>query len=309
MITVSKETLMHPDYLTNFAEELCQMLETLIDAEFDKGDNTDFDFIDECADAINAIRSGDNAQIIPVISRKDFLKKVGIKTENKFRIFAAACAVTVLVFAACTQIEFEENISIVRALSGIVSEFFTNEKQIEATTQLTTATEEASLINISIETSPDFKEEYYVGERFSDRGIKVFGEYDNGERILIRIDNYTVKVSDDFGTAPKTETVKITVGNFTKTLEVRVIESVETKKLTSIYAVFPDSFNFTANNLNTIDLSKMEVFAVYSNGEERALLPNDYTVETEVERHLLEKKAFVTVSFEDCSCSFVIYEK
>lgn len=287
MMTVSREILMHPDFMTNLAYELCGMLEALIDAEFDKGDDTDFDFIDECVDAINAIRSGDGAQILPLISRKDFLKKVVVKSGKKFKIIVAACAAIVLLFVAGTQIEVEENISIVQALSGIVSDFFTNEKQAE---EITTTTEkEASLVNISVETTPEFKTEYYVGEKFSGRGIRVFGEYDNGERMLVRIEDYTVEVPESFGTEPKYETVKIIVGNFTQTVEIRVIEGIETKKLNSIYAVFPDEFDFTADDLKNVDLSKMKVYAVYSNGDERELSADEYTVETELQKHLLKK--------------------
>ena len=312
MMTLNKEILMHPDFMTDLANELCGMLEEIIDAEFDKGDDTDFDFIDECADAINAIRSGDESQILPIISRKDFLKKVGVKTESKFKILVAACAAIAILFTAGTQIEVEENVSIVQALSGIVSDFFTNTKQVEeVTTQpaTTTTQKEASLINISVVTTPEFKTEYYVGEKFSDNGLKVFGEYDNGERRLVRIEDYTVEVSDSFGTEPKYETVKITVGNFTQTLDVRVIESLETKKLTSIYAIFPDNFDFTSNDLNNIDLSEMQVYAVYSNGDETELSADEYTVETEIEKNLFEENAFVTVSYEGCSCSFMVFKE
>lgn len=312
MMAVSKEILMHLDFTVNLANELCSILEVLIDAEFEKGDDTDFDFIDECADAINTIRSGDDSQILPVISRKDFIKKVGIKTEHRLKILVAACAAIAILFAAGTQIDVEENVSFVQALSGIVSDFFTNEKQIEATTiqpVTTTSEKEANLISINVETTPDFKTEYYVGEKFSDKGIRVFGEYDNGERRLVRIDDYTVEVSDSFGTAPKYETVKITVGNFTQTIEVRIIESLEAKKLTSVYAVFPDEFDFTANDLNDIDLSGMQVYAVYSNGDKTELSTEEYTVETEIEKQLFKKRAFITVRSEDCSCSFVINEK
>ncbi len=310
MITVSKEILMHPDFMTNLADELCTMLEALIDAEFDKCDDTDFDFIDECADAINAIRSGDESQILPLISRKDFLKKVGIKTERRFKVLIAAAAAIAILFTAGTQIEVEENISIVQALSGIVSDFFTNEKQIEATTtQRATATEKTpKLINITVETTPEFKTEYYVGEKFINEGIRVFAEYDNGERILVRIDDYTVEVSDSFGTEPKYETVKIITAGFTQTLEVRIIESLETKKLTSIYAIFPDDFNFTAEDLNAVDLSEMQVYAVYSSGDEKALGFDEYTIEKEYKKSLFDKTLTVTVSFEGCSCSFTIYE-
>ncbi len=315
MMTVSKEILMHPDFVTNLADELCAMLEALIDAEFDKGDETDFDFIDECADAINVIRSGDNSQILPVISRKDFLKKVGIKTERKFRIFVAAAAAIALIFTAGTQIEVEENISIVQALSGIVSEFFRDEKPVEATTTQPATTVAATtekipeLIDITVETTPEFKTEYYVGEKFSKNGIKVFGEYDNGERMLVRITDYTVEVSDTFGTEPKYETVKISVGDLTHTLEVRIIENIETKKLTSIYAIFPEDFDFTAKDLNNIDLSQMQVYAVYSNGDETELTADEYAVDIEIEKRLFKEEAFVTVSYEGCSCSFMVFKE
>ncbi len=312
MMTVSKEILMHPDFMGNLANELCHMLEAIIDAEFDKGDDTDFDFIDECADAINAIRSGDEAKILPLISRKDFLKKVGIKTERKFKALIAACAAITVLFTAGTQIKVEENVTLVQALSGFVSEFFENVISEDETTQhVTTTTEkEASLINITVETTPEFKTEYIVGESFSGNGLKVFGEYDNGERMLVRIDDYTVEVSDSFGTEPKYEMVKITVGDFTQTLEVRVIESLETKKLTSIYAIFPESFDFTANDLNNIDLSEMQVYAVYSNGDETELSADEYTVETEIGKTVFKpKEAFVTVSYEGCSCSFMVFKE
>ena len=311
MMTVNREILMHPDFMTNLADELCTMLEALIDTEFAKGDDTDFDFIDECADAINAIRSGDESQILPIISRKDFLKKVGIKTERKFKIWIAAAAAITILFTAGTRIEVEENISIVQALSGIVSDFFTNEKQIEATTTQPATTTEKSpeLINITVETTPEFKTEYYVGEKFSDNGIKVFGEYDNGERILVRINDYTVEVSDTFGTQPKYETVKITAAGFIQTLEVRIIESIETKKLNSVYAIFPEDFTFTAKDLNNIDLSQMKVYAVYSNGDETELTADEYMVETEIERKLFEENAFVTIRFEGCSCSFMVFKE
>lgn len=318
MMTVTGEILMHPDFTNNPADELCSMLEELIDAEFEKGDDTDFDFIDECADAINAIRSGDTAKVLPVISRKDFLKKVGIKTESRFKALIAAAAAIAILFTAATQIEIEEDITIAQALSGIVSDFFTNEKQIEATTQpaettvqTTTVpvTQAASLINISVETTADFRKEYYVGEKFSDKGLRVFGEYDNGERRLVRIDDYTVEVSDTFGTRAKYETVKITVGDFTQTLEVRVIESVETKKLTSIYALFPEDYDFTAKDLDNIDLSDMQVYAVYSNGDETELTADEYTLDIEIEKSLFREEAFVTVGYEECSCSFMVFKE
>ncbi|MBE6770967.1 MAG: hypothetical protein E7547_02325 [Ruminococcaceae bacterium] len=314
MMTVNKEILMHPDFIANLADELCEMLEALIDAEFDKGNDTDFDFIDECADAINSIRSGNTAQILPLVSRKDFLKKLGIKTDSKIKIFVAACAAIALIFTAGTQIEVEENISVMQALSGIVSEFFTGKKQIEATTQPESTTqmqteEVAVITGITVETMSEFKSEYYVGESFSEKGIKVFAEYSNGERILVKSGDYTVEIPDGFATQPKYEKLIIKSNGFTHEITVRVIESLESKKLNSIYALFPDDFDFTAEDVKNIDLGEMQVFAVYSNGDETELSADEYTVNSEYEKTLFEESATVTVEYENCSCSFMVFKE
>lgn len=313
MMTVNKEILLHPDFTADIAFELCEMLEAIIDDEFEKGNETDFDFIDECADAINSIRSGDTVKILPLISRKDFFGRLGIKTESRFRIAAAVCAALAILFAAGTQIKTEENISLLQAFSGVVSEFFKGEKPVEATTAqpapATTAAERASIIGITVETDPEFKTEYYIGEEFITEGLRVFAEYENGERTVIKADGYLVEVSDSFGAKTGYETVTIMAGNFKQTLEVRVIENLTTVKLNSIYALFPEGFDFTADNLNDIDLDEMQVFAVYSDGSERELPASEYTVEYKQKKTLFEESVTVSVEYEGCSCSFVISKK
>ncbi|MBQ4626510.1 MAG: bacterial Ig-like domain-containing protein [Clostridia bacterium] len=309
MMTVSKEILSHPDFTDNLALNLCKMLEALIDAEFEKGDGTDFNFIDECADAINAIRSGDTAQILPLISRKDFLGRLGIKNKRRLLPAVAACAAAALLFVAVTQLETEENVSIAQAFSGIVSELFSGRQQHETTKphETTAPTREtADITGISVDITPEFKSEYFVGEAFSKKGLRVFAEYSNGERRLVGADGYSVEVSDSFGTQPKYETVKIKAGDFSHAIEVRVIESLSTDKLNSVYAVLPDNFSFTAEDLNSIDLGEMRVFAVYSSGREKELSKNEYSVEIEQKKTLFEKKATVTVKYENCSCSFSV---
>lgn len=310
MMTVNKEILLHHDFMNGFAYELCEALEALIDAEFEKGDETDFDFIDECAQTINAIRSGDTAQILPLISRRDFFKKIGVKTDEKIKVIVVACAAIAVIFTAATQIEVRENISIVQALSGIVSEFFKGEKPIETTTAKPETTEKSTvIIGIDVETTPEFRSEYYVGERFSTEGLRVFAEYENGERTVIKSGDYSVEIPDSFGAKAGYETVTVKVGNFKQTIEVRVIESLSTKKLNSIYAVFPDGFDFTADDLNDIDLDEMQVYAVYSDGSEKELPANEYTVEYEQKRTLFKESVTVTVEYDGCSCSFVIYSE
>lgn len=319
MMTVSKEILMHPDFLNNLADELCQMLEALIDAEFEKGDETDFDFIDECADAINAIRSGDDSQVLPLISRKEFLSKVGVKTERKFKVFVAACAAVAVLFAAGTQIRTEENITLVHSLSGIVSNLIEKTFSKDETTQPestqpestseTPQTEKVEIIGISVETTADFKTEYIVGESFSDKGIKVFAEYSNGERKLVSAKGFTLRIPGSFAEKAGYETVVISAEGFEKTLEVRVIDSIQTPKLTSVYALFPEDFTFTAKDIDNISLEGMQVFAVYSNGTERELSKDEYEVTAQTEKTLFEQSSWVTVSYGGCSCSFRIMKE
>lgn len=329
MITVSKEILLHPDFTENFADKLCEMLEDFMDEIFESDEEIDFDFIDECADVINAIRSGDNAQILPVISRKEFLEKLDVKTNNKLGIIAASVAVAILILFAGTQIKTEENISVIKALSGFVSEIFHSEQITETTTvhteetdtkrEVTTKTSETTtaditeeIVNIekiSVETTPDFRTEYYVGEKFSQNGIKVFAEYDNGERKLVQQKDYTVHVSEKFGTQAKYETVTIKSNGFTERLTVRVIENTSTKKLNSIYAAFPDTFDFTAEDLENFRCDSMQVFALYSDGSEKELKKGEYAVSYEHVKTLFKETLNVTVEYEDCFCTFAVSKK
>ncbi|MGN0573263.1 MAG: bacterial Ig-like domain-containing protein, partial [Acutalibacteraceae bacterium] len=60
---------------------------------------------------------------------------------------------------------------------------------------------------------------------------------------------------------------------------------------------------------NNIDLSEMQVYAVYSDGSERELTADEYSVETEREKTLFKENVTVTVSYEGCSCSFKVFEE
>lgn len=317
MITLNKEILSHPDFMDNLADELCEYLEALIDAEFEKGDDCDFDFIDECADVINEIRSG-GADILPFISRREFFKKITGKTEGRYKAVIAACAAIAVIFGFGVAFEKTESTSFVRELSGYISELFGIENTLEKptlpkpqppqTTEAQTTQSEAVITDIEIQTTSGFKSEYSVGEEFSSEGINVFAEYDNGERKLLTADEYSVEVAFGFASQAKYETVTVRAYGFEKTLEVRVIETLETKKLTSVYALFTEDFDFTAEDLDRIDLSAMQVYAVYSDSSEKELSAEEYTVEFEDESTIFKKQTLVTVSFEGCSCSFIMSE-
>lgn len=307
-MTITKEILMHGDFTSAFVQELCGMLEAAIDAEFEKGDDTDFDFIDECAQAINSIRSGETVQVLPVISRKEFMRKIGIDKTNRFRT-AAVCAALALVLAAGTLIKTEEKISLIQAFTGAVSEFFKEEKAPLTTVSPSVTTEKAELINVFFETTDVFRTEYRIGEKFSTQGIKVIAEYSDGSKQLFDVGEYTVEISEDFGTAAQYEKVTLHSHGFSAEFTVRVIEGESTKKLNSIYAVFPEGFDFTTDDFDSFECDGMRVYAVYSNGDEKELSSEDFVVVKEKKGMLGDRHIMITVTYDGCSCSFAVYER
>lgn len=313
MITLNKEILSHPDFTDNLADMLCEYLEELIDAEFEKGDETDFDFIDECANAINSIRSGNTAEILPVISRREFIKKVsGSSHKTVIKTAIAICAALAVIFSANTILSKTQNIDIIREVSGFFTEIFKGEaKPVETTQpQTTEAPAQAPVITgISVETDDNFKTEYYTGEKFSSDGLSVFAEYDNGEKKRLSKDEYTVTVSKDFGSEAKYETVTVEAAGLIEYVEIRVINSISTPKLTSIYAILPDDFKFTAKDLYNIEIDGMQVYAVYSDNSEKELGAGEYEINIETEKRLFEEYATVTIVYENCSCSFMVFKE
>ena len=53
----------------------------------------------------------------------------------------------------------------------------------------------------------------------------------------------------------------------------------------------------------------MQVFAVYSDKNEKELTADDYTVEITDISTLFEKKVIVTVKYETVSCSFTVFKE
>lgn len=310
-MTVNKNILMHRDFVCDFETELCNALEAAIDSEFEKGDSADFDFIDECAKAINTIRSGESVQLLPLISDKDFINKLKGKSKVNYKIVIALCAVFALVFSAGAIIKNEYILSVSESLSGFIYELFEYDKkpsEIKETEskETITSTQPLRVIGIEIETTPEFKTEYFVGERFSQKGLKVFAEQLNGERLLLNSGSYSVDISETFASKADYETVIINYFGFSESIEVRVIESIKTPKLNSVYVVFPDDFEFTVEDAGKINLEQMQVFAVYSDGKEEKLDDGEYTAEIEIKNSLFNKSVDITVMYQDCSCSFTV---
>lgn len=323
-VTVNKDILLHPDFSQNLNEILCNYLNALIDEELEKED-ADFDFIDECADAINSIRNGFVDAVIPVISRKDFMAKLGIRTVRFSKAFAAVIAAALMLVAANGIIASATDYNIIEEVSKKIVEFFTQEEeppepttQPDATTTAPPVTQESSTDEsttavrkaeaITVEFSSQFKKEYNVGESFSPDGIQVFLIYDDGGREKIERKDYSLKVPSDFGKEAGYETVTVTFKDFESSFKVRILNTKETPLLTSVYATFPPGYEFKSDDLENIDLSRMKVFAVYSDESEKELTADEYTVKFEDNSTLFEKKVFVTVTYKTASCSFTVFK-
>ena len=315
-VTVNREVFLHPDFMQDISETLCNYLNSLIDAELEK-EVADFDFIDECASAINSIREGFVDAVIPVISRKDFMAKLGIKTNRVSKTFAAVIAAAIMLVAGNSAIAAATDYNIIEEVAQKIAEFISNSEEettLPPQTDPTTKPAQTTVLHqkeedITIEFEEGFKTEYNVGEQLNTNGLKVYLLYDDGSKKELEAESYKITASPSFGKAAGYETVTVNYGGFEQSFKVRILNTESTPLLTSIYAIFPQDYDFTAGDLNNIDLSFMQVYAVYSDGKEKEITPDDYAVDIADISTLFEKKVLVTVSFEGCSCSFTVFKE
>ena len=320
-ITIMKEHFHHPDFTENFKSLMCEYLNSLIDEELYKEDS-DFDFIDECANAINAIREDFEGTILPLISKRKFMEKAGYEKKNNFvKIIAAACAAVVVVVAFNTTVEKTTDVNLIRKTSDWVQSLFTKEvttenpteKQTEKTTFEKEETVSQTFVpeakKIELEFSDSFKHEYKVGESLNLNGLTVLISYSDETIKNVPCSKYEISVSPDFGTKAGYETVTVKCGPLEESFTVRIINTEKTALLSSVYAIFPDTFTFTSSNLTNIDLKDMQVFAVYSDGMEKELTDSEYELIFENISDEMEEKVMVTVKYKTTSCSFVIFKE
>ena len=279
-VTVNREVFLHPDFMQDISETLCNYLNSLIDAELEKED-ADFDFIDECACAINAIREGFVDAVLPVISRKEFMAKIGIKTNRVSKAFAAVIAAAIMLVAGNSAIAAATDYNIIEEVAQKVAEFISNSEEettLPPLTEPTTKPAQTMVLqkkeeDITLEFEDSFKTEYDVGEAFDSKGLKIYLLYDDGSKKELEAKSYKITASPSFGKSAGYETVTVSYGEFEQSFKVRILNTESTPLLTSIYAIFPEDYDFTEDDLNNIDLSFMQVYAVYSDGKEKESAP------------------------------------
>lgn len=310
-IVVNKSILLGEDFTGNLEEALCAYLNNLIDEELAKGDETDFDLIDEYADAINCIREN-GADILPVISSKDFMKKIGIAPKSpafKIAAIAAALAVVIGIGAVTTQGSPSE---IARDVAKYFRELF-NVYELEPVTEQipetsTAKADESTTQRIKIKWielrfGDSFRREYYVGESFDKTGLEVVALTTEGSYTT---DDYTVKFDSPFAEKAGEQTVTVTAYGFSESFKVRILNNEKTPVLNSIYATFPEGFDFTYKG--EPDLSGMQVYAVYSDGKEQELPSGEYSVTVNETKLPFRKTAAVKIEYCGCTSEFVMKE-
>lgn len=273
--------------------EIAELINNVIDEELDK-EEPDCDLIDECIDILESIENDDYSNVIPFV-KKAYKGRI----NKKIWSILVACAI------------------ILAASIGTVAVGYTVEKILEAkeaeqttvttTTTTTTQTTSLSAIKLIVTFDSSFKDEYVIGGKFNPDGIILNVEMSDGTLKKLSTFEYEIITDKNFGKTEKYETVTVKYENLTETFRVRVLRDEDTRVLNSVYAAFPDDFDFRTDDINNIDLTGMEVYAVYSDKSEEKLSADEYTVETE----LLPdgKTAMITVRYESVYAQFGIKER
>lgn len=291
---------------TSFKAEVAELINSLIDEELSK-DEPNCDFIDECINTLEELESENFAKVIP------FVKKHAGKTfRQKFVSVAAACAILAAISFGAVAVSHtieQKREAKTTTVTQAVTESTTAERALttEAVTTMTKPTTQAAMPKgIRLRFGDSFKDEYYIGEKLDTSGITAVVSYSDGTEKIVPLADCKVTADDGFGTRERYETVKISFGNASETFRVRVLRKEDTKVLNSVYASFPEGFDFTTKDIDNIDLSGMEVYAIYSDRSEKKLNRGEYTVKTE---KLPNGTAFITITYEGVYTTFGIKEE
>ena len=305
-LKVTKEILNSIYDDKSFKAEAAELINSLIDEELLK-DEPNCDFIDECINTLDELENENYAKVIP------FVKKHAGKTfRQKLISVAAACAILAAIsfgaVAVSHTIEQKREAKTTTTTAQITTESTTADQTTTETATTTTkpTTQAAVPTGLRLRFGDGFKDEYYVGEKLDTSGITAIVSYTDGTERNVPLADCKVTTEDGFGTKERYETVTVSFGDASETFRVRVLRREDTKVLNSVYASFPEGFDFTAEDLDNIDLSGMEVYAVYSDRSEKKLDSKEYTIKTE---KLPNGTAFITITYEGVYTTFEIKEE
>lgn len=282
--------------------EIAELINNVIDEELLK-EEPDCDLIDECIDILDNLENNDYSNVIPFIN-----KTYKGRFSKKVWSILVACAIILAASIGTVAVGYTvEKIREQREAEKTTTTTVTTTTTTTTTTTITQSTTAVFPTKLSLSFNSDFKDEYAVGEKFDPNGIVVKIEMSDGEVKTLSADEYEIITDKNFGNSEKYETVTVKYEDLTETFKVRVLRDEETRVLNSVYAAFPDDFDFRTDDINNIDLTRMEVYAVYSDKSEEKLGESDYTVETEILPD--GKTAMITVKHKSVYAQFGIRER
>ena len=306
-LKMTKEILTEIYDDNSFKAEVSDYLNTLIDEELAK-EIPDCDFIDECIEVLENVESGDYSTVIPFIKRNNLANG-----RNRRRVLSilVACAILIAASLGAVAVNYtiekkKEEAEKTTSTTSATTTTTRTTTTVSTTENTTTTTSEAYITGLNLSFDKSFKDEYAVGEKFDSSGINITAVYSDGKTKAISENSCQIIVSDKFGKSEGYETITVKYDGVAESFKVRIIRTMETKVLNSIYASFPEDFDFTAEDIENADLSSMEVYAVYSDKTEEKLQPESYKTEIEI---VDRKTAIYTITYEGCYASFGIRER
>lgn len=326
--------------------ELSDFLNSVIDAELEKGDGMDCDIIDACVDALTELQNP-NAQgtdaVLTLLDNEKFLKEIKKhsvlrqKRQCALALTSAAAVLQLVASSAYSKQTTGETLS--KRIEQKIEAWFSLEhvetpEIPEAPSQpapTAVSSEEPSAPEAEIEpettvaavkkTAPtpktepvriygifpeNLKTEYKVGEALDMHGVRVIAVLTDGTERELALSDCDVTTERGFSRDPGKYTVRVFYKGLSFSYVVTVTAEKDTVILNSIYGTFPEGFSFTVQSFDDLDFNGLTITAVYSDGSERQIPLADCEITVEPNFMELENKALVTVSYEDRSFLFIL---
>lgn len=325
------------------AEELREYLNFVIDEELSKDENADCDLIDECIDALMELEdenSPEKPHLTVILSEEKFLKNIQKKSylhKDRYKKLAVICASAAILIAA-GSVKTDSGQTVAKVVTNKIAAVFhiesiiekpteenteadltvpetITEKPAEEITEKPTEQENEPTVKtvnpVTLEKiygvlSKSAKTEYKIGEELDLSGVQIFAVYSDGKEKQIDISECTVSVPNNFSKNAGKKTVTVNYQGKTFSYDVKVYAEKTSVILNSIYGTFPDGFNFKTESFDNMDFSGITVTAVYSDGSEKNIPISECEITVEKNFMDLENKAMVTVTYEECSFSFIM---
>lgn len=325
------------------AEELREYLNFVIDEELSKDENADCDLIDECIDALMELEDEnlpEKPHLTVLLSEEKFIKNIQKKSylhKNRYKKLAVICASAAILIAA-GSVKTDSGQTVAKVVTNKIAAVFhiqsiiekpteenteadltvpetITEKPAEEITEKPTEQENVPTVKavnpVTLEKiygvlSKSAKTEYKIGEEFDLSGVQIFAVYSDGKEKQIDISECTVSVPNNFSKNAGKKTVTVNYQGKTFSYDVKVYAEKTSVILNSIYGTFPDGFSFKTESFDNMDFSGITVTAVYSDGSEKNIPISECEITVEKNFMDLENKAMVTVTYEECSFSFIM---